>query len=251
MSDRLFDIDDVPEIPLRPPLRRRGAQVMDARLDNDYPPEWDRCVECNGDGWVVVPVHDMACDGNCRNCPVPDQQTCTVCLGMGSIKGMVRLLAGHRCLRCRHPFVTKSDAKMLNVEASPGHWSPCDEKCTHAGMIRVWLPEMEAWVTPANEIGPETYRNHRVEAEWRVLTTHHLDGDKANLVWWNLVALCQRCHLQIQGKVVMERVYPHEHSEWFKPYAAGYYAHVYLHEELTREATMARLDELLALERIA
>jgi 5-methylcytosine-specific restriction endonuclease McrA len=31
------------------------------------------------------------------------------------------------------------------------------------------------------------------------LTVHHLDGDKANCAGWNLVALCQRCHLSIQA----------------------------------------------------
>ena len=31
------------------------------------------------------------------------------------------------------------------------------------------------------------------------LTVHHLDGDKANCSWRNLVALCQRCHLRIQA----------------------------------------------------
>jgi hypothetical protein len=46
----------------------------------------------------------------------------------------------------------------------------------------------------------------------------------------------------------MGRVYPWPHSEWFKPYAAGWYAWSYLGEELTREETLARLDELLALE---
>ena len=35
------------------------------------------------------------------------------------------------------------------------------------------------------------------------LTVHHLTGDKANMRWWNLAPLCQRCHLHIQGKVVM------------------------------------------------
>ena len=59
---------------------------------------------------------------------------------------------------------------------------------------------------------------------WRVLTVHHLDGDKANCQWFNLAALCQRCHLTIQGKVVMERVWAFEHSPWFVPYVAGYYA---------------------------
>lgn len=32
-----------------------------------------------------------------------------------------------------------------------------------------------------------------------MLTVHHLDGDKANCAYENLVALCQRCHLRIQA----------------------------------------------------
>jgi hypothetical protein len=58
------------------------------------------------------------------------------------------------------------------------------------------------------------------------LTTHHLDLNKSNCAWWNLAALCQRCHLRIQGKVVMERFWMFEHSDWFKIYAAGYYANL-------------------------
>jgi hypothetical protein len=53
---------------------------------------------------------------------------------------------------------------------------------------------------------------------------------------------------QMQGKVKMERRWLHEHSDWFKPYVAGYYAHVYLNEDVTREQAEARMDELLALE---
>lgn len=30
--------------------------------------------------------------------------------------------------------------------------------------------------------------------------------------------------LRIQGKVIIERPFMFEHSEWFKPYVAGYYA---------------------------
>lgn len=39
---------------------------------------------------------------------------------------------------------------------------------------------------------------HEVETGY-MLTVHHLDGDKANCVYENLVALCQRCHLRIQA----------------------------------------------------
>lgn len=90
---------------------------------------------------------------------------------------------------------------------------------------------------------------HDVAAGY-TLTVHHLDGDKANCRWWNLVALCQRCHLHIQAKVRMDQMWPLEHSEWFKPYAAGWYAWRYLGLELSREETVARMDELLRLERM-
>ena len=88
-----------------------------------------------------------------------------------------------------------------------------------------------------------------IEAAWKILTVHHLDSDKSNCRWWNLVALDQRCHLRMQRAVIMDRPWHYEHSEWFRPYAAGFYAWKYLNEDLTREETMARLDELLALER--
>lgn len=64
---------------------------------------------------------------------------------------------------------------------------------------------------------------HDVEAGY-MLTVHHLDLDPSNCAWWNIPALCQRCHLRIQAKVVMERFWMLDHSPWFKPYLAGYYA---------------------------
>jgi hypothetical protein len=260
VSERLFDLDEVPEVPLfREPRRSRGAQIMDERLNHEYPPEWSKCTTCGGHGYrwsrdggasFMDPPARLAPDdpyAEIEGRAPWEKLTCPDCLGMGSVKARVRLEAGHRCVRCQHPFMTKGDAKMLGVEPSPGHWSPCDEKCTHGGPVRYRYTETMEWV----EFDPTLVHapaSAQVEAEWKVLTVHHLDGDKANLRWWNLCALCQRCHLQIQGKVVMERVYPHEHSEWFKDFAAGYYAFVYLGEELTRAETMERLDELLALE---
>jgi len=64
---------------------------------------------------------------------------------------------------------------------------------------------------------------HELETGY-VLTVHHLDMNPANNVWWNLVALCQRCHLHVQAKVVLKQIWAFEHSDWFKPYVAGYYA---------------------------
>jgi hypothetical protein len=108
------------------------------------------------------------------------------------------------------------------------------------------------WKTLSNQI--------KEEAGWRcircghvhdhkagyTLTVHHLDNDKSNLRHWNLVPLCQRCHLHIQSKVRMERVWMFEHSEWFRPYVAGYYAYQNgLPDD--RESVTARMDEYLAL----
>jgi hypothetical protein len=66
---------------------------------------------------------------------------------------------------------------------------------------------------------------HRHEPETGyTLTVHHLDIDPRNCAWWNIPALCQRCHLSIQGKVILERDWMFDHSEWFRPYVAAYYA---------------------------
>lgn len=150
-----------------------------------------------------------------------------------ALKHQVRERAGHRCIRCHHPY-RKGD----------GEWSRCDDDCRHGGPVRYWTPRTGWGVYDGPD---ETIADH-VQARYRILTVHHLDGNKGNCRWWNLVALCQRCHLQIQGKVRMERRWLHEHSEWFKPYVAGYYAHCYLGEDLTREEATVRMDELLALE---
>jgi hypothetical protein len=58
-----------------------------------------------------------------------------------------------------------------------------------------------------------------------VLTVHHLDGNKHNCADWNLAALCQRCHLAIQGRVKMDQLFFEDIldvSEWFKPHLRGY-----------------------------
>lgn len=82
----------------------------------------------------------------------------------------------------------------------------------------------------------------------RILTTHHFDGNKANDEWWNLMALCQVCHLQVQGKVDPQIPFFLEHSEWAKPYVAGFYAHKYEGRNITREEANERLGELLTYE---
>jgi 5-methylcytosine-specific restriction endonuclease McrA len=161
-----------------------------------------------------------------------------------AIKHQVRELAGHRCVRCGHPY---------RVGQTSPAWSPCDEYCTHAGPWRTTAPDgvpSTLVLETADGATGMVEAGWIIEASWRVLTVHHLSGVKYDCRWWNLVALCQRCHLSVQSRVVMDRVYPLEHTDWMKPYAAGWYADQYLGEDLTREETMERLDELLALERI-
>lgn len=85
----------------------------------------------------------------------------------------------------------------------------------------------------------------------RILTTHHFDGDKSNDQWWNLMALCQVCHLQIQGRVDPNIPYFLEHSEWAKPYVAGFYAWKYEGRAVSRDEAEERMDELLSHERLA
>ena len=158
------------------------------------------------------------------------------------IKDLVRDRAGYRCVRCRHPY--------RNGTHGNGEWSPCDPYCTHGSPVRhvtgsgsVDLELPDGYVAGRH---PAAARQ-RLLARWRILTVHHLDGNKANCRWHNLVALCQRDHLAIQGKVVMDRPWPWEHTPWFRPYVAAFYALKYLGEELDRPTTELRLEELLTL----
>jgi hypothetical protein len=171
-----------------------------------------------------------------------------------TIKHAVREQAGHRCVRCHHPYFVKREGNLTTtagherVLPSTGKYvqvSACDDLCRHGGPVIYWAPRT-GW---GDYDGPDETIAEEVYAVWRVLTVHHLNGNKADCRWWNLASLCQRCHLTIQGRVQLHRVWPWEHSEWFKPYAAGWYASAYLGEELSRPQTVARLDELLALER--
>lgn len=89
-------------------------------------------------------------------------------------------------------------------------------------------------------------------ASGHTLTVHHLDIDPSNSRWWNLLPLCQKCHLSVQGRVNLDRPWVMtEHSAWFRPYVAGWYAWRYAGLELSRDEVLARLDELLSLERQA
>lgn len=174
--------------------------------------------------------------------------------GDPAVKHLVRELAGHRCVRCGHPFVVGQssmmvphplgDVRILDGEPVMVNVSRCDDRCRHGGPVRYYSTR-GGW---GYYEGPDETIAEEVYALWRILTVHHLNGVKHDCRWWNLAALCQRCHLLIQAKVHMLRPYHREHSDWFRLYVAGFYASHYLGEELDRDETMLRLDELLALE---
>lgn len=157
----------------------------------------------------------------------------------------VRAEAGHRCIRCGHPFESGKHGK--------GEWSPCDERCDHGGEVRIAC-RVDDLITFGEaefiDVSAATFVKDgtSIQARWRILTVHHFDGDKANDAWWNTLALCQRCHLEIQSKVDPRIPFFFEHSDWLKPYVAGFYAKKYEGKDLTREEVMARLQELLAYE---
>lgn len=134
----------------------------------------------------------------------------------------VKEAAGNRCVRCGHP---NGDRMVTQVEWFAGEGDdrrrdirPCTDECSH----------------------PK-------DGKLRVLTVHHLDGHKANDAWWNLLALCQVCHLQIQAKLIPERPFMFAHSAWFVPYVCGFYAHYYGGESITREQAEADPDRWLRL----
>lgn len=98
-------------------------------------------------------------------------------------------------------------------------------------------------LTFANSEYPEDWphiaRRVKEQAEWkcrrcrhpsdftarRVLSVHHLDGDKTNCADWNLVALCQRCHLSVQNRVRLSQLTITEVmpiADWFRPHFEGY-----------------------------
>lgn len=146
----------------------------------------------------------------------------------------VRAEAGNRCVRCGHPegdrMVISSDIERVNELEGAGWvirerephvqwaavWSRCDEGCAHPR-----------------------------DGKLRILTVHHLTGQKDDNRWWNLLALCQSCHLTIQGRVIPERPWLLPHTVWFVPYVCGFYASYYGGQDITREQAEADPDRWL------
>jgi hypothetical protein len=124
-----------------------------------------------------------------------------------TLHNRVRADAGNRCIRCGHPG---GDTFAIR--------STCDDRCTHTR-----------------------------DGKLRILTVHHLTGQKDDNRWWNLLALCQSCHLTIQDRVIPERPWLMQHSAWFVPYVCGFYASYYGGEDVTRKQAITEPARYLAL----
>lgn len=142
----------------------------------------------------------------------------------------VKERAGWRCIRCHHPFAPDTGSPLF-----------CDSGCDLGRGIhrRVRAGEFDragritaatlAWLSAIN------------------YGVHHFDGDKSNNRWWNLMAMCNSCHLKTQSSVIPERPWILEHSEWAKPYIGGFYAWWFAKREPTREEVERDIDLFLAL----
>ncbi len=125
-----------------------------------------------------------------------------------AIARRIKKAAGNRCERCHHPdeppwkagykYVDRWNRLRGEHDPADKHYlferSPCDDLCTH----------------------PQTD-----PPKQRMLTVHHLDLDKSNCADWNLAALCQGCHLSVQGRVDMHRDFDFEHTAWMVPHVQG------------------------------
>jgi 5-methylcytosine-specific restriction endonuclease McrA len=146
--------------------------------------------------------------------------------------------AGWRCVRCKHPF-----------DPTTSRVRPCDDGCdaTRGRLIR---PENVGLISLSIQL-PMPYSSHPQPHAPSVpglsFTVHHFDGRKDNNAWWNLMALCNSCHLTIQGRVIPERPWLFEHSAWMVHYVCGFYAYYYGQQQITRVEAIEEPDRWLAL----
>ena len=116
-------------------------------------------------------------------------------------------------------------------------------------VVRDSLAAVVSGVEPVNGAAPERRTEYpprwsrtskwlRGHAGWRcelcgvkngpppnLLTVHHLDGNKWNLLPWNLAALCQNCHRQVQWTLdfcqsTLTDIYP----DWLREHVRAYNA---------------------------
>jgi len=127
-----------------------------------------------------------------------------------------------RCERCGHPHVPaqpkngildlwNNDFGLEQLAMFPSEWVTGRGRRS-VGMARPAYERDTLCDSLCEHDPPFTNLLHKGKP--RVLTVHHLDGDKSNCALWNLAALCQVCHLEVQAKVAWEQTYFLPHSPW-------------------------------------
>lgn len=147
----------------------------------------------------------------------------------GELSAQVKELAGWRCIRCHHPFAPDTGSPLF-----------CDSACDPSRGIhrRIHAESHRQVLSDRFALPPIVTRIDARNAIWLESLNygvHHFDGDKSNNRWWNLLAMCNSCHLKTQSSVIPERPWLFDHSEWARPYVGGFYAWWFARREPTRE----------------
>lgn len=121
-------------------------------------------------------------------------------------------LHGFRCERCHHPHVPRRPERII-YDLWNHDWE-VTASVVWARAPRTTLAFAWPWRRVRQNTKCDGFCTHAGDSKHRILTTHHLDGDKSNWRLWNLAALCQVCHLQVQAKICWDQTYLGEHSIW-------------------------------------
>jgi hypothetical protein len=298
VSDRLFPIEDVPEVPLLPPRARKGPAAgtnLDARFLNDYPSEWTCCPTCGGAERSPGPLIWRRCryfDPRGRAAASPQH-------GGACLSGLPRhgQPQGPRPARGRPPLRPlqapvhaegrRDDARGRAVRAArvPGVRGTRTDPDHHRGRERG---------SPLRELQGHRQGLERVVGVRRAVRPRRADPDvrmrsTPMVVEGSMAGERRSGRATMRARTACSRSRPRGASSpsttstatrrtcaggtsrplpavpprnpgegrdgarlparaqrVVPPHAAGYYAWVYLGEELTREETRARMDELLA-----
>ena len=67
----------------------------------------------------------------------------------------------------------------------------------------------------------ENHKSHWKTGSKVVLTTHHIDGNLKNNSRYNLIALCQRCHLRLDLEKHLSKRFKIDKNYWIKKVKQG------------------------------
>ena len=126
-------------------------------------------------------------------------------------------LAGIECI-VRNEYAAGAIGELAPIDAWPELWVVSDSDFERATQL---IEQSHAQVKEPDWKCERCGASHDFKTHY-VMTVHHLDMNKSNCALWNLAALCQRCHLSVQGRVDFEQGYMLDHSDWMRPHVEGF-----------------------------